>query len=365
MRGRNSEPKQRLRVICGGEDRELRPGECATVATDATYRDAPTADLLSLIAEIDAGMPWRQAVAARYAQSNPWLARIVTDPCRDLFFRLHPPHAKRILDVGAGWGQIALPLARRACVCALEPTPERMQFIRTAARQDGLLGSMWFVQADLFDVTFPDAFDFVTCVGVLEWVPKFRPDNDPVEAQRAFLARVRRALAPGGTLVIGIENRLGLKYVLGAPDDHLGEPNIAVFDHTLAGEKWRERTDQPLPCVTHTRAELNELLSLAGFRDPRYFCAFPDYKLPQEIVTAGKPTDEFLARHFVPEHEGFTGTQLHFQAELKSHYQTLARLGIASEFAPSYFVVATAAGDETMTSRQPDHDAAEATPPSS
>src|SRR5690606_7814928 len=100
----------------------------------------------------------------------------------------------RMLDVGSGWGQIALPLAAHGNVCALEPTPERLRFIRAAAQQDGLDGKMWFLNADYFDVEFADKFDLITCIGVLEWVPKFRPGNDPLEIQRQFLRKLRREL---------------------------------------------------------------------------------------------------------------------------------------------------------------------------
>ena len=83
-----------------------------------------------------------------------------------------------MLDIGAGWGQTALPLSRAHEVAALEPTPERLAFIRAAAVQEGVTKRLHFIQADFFDVEFETKFDLVTCIGVLEWVPKFRP-GDP------------------------------------------------------------------------------------------------------------------------------------------------------------------------------------------
>ncbi|MBE2213411.1 MAG: class I SAM-dependent methyltransferase [Opitutaceae bacterium] len=294
-----------------------------------------------ILADIETGKAWREAVGERYAQANPWLHRIVTDPRRAQFFTEHAPVAgSRVLDIGAGWGQIALPLARTCQVCALEPTPDRLEFIAAAARQEHLDGRMWFVQADLLDVEFGDPFDLVTCIGVLEWVPKSAPHLGPREAQRAFLACARRSVAPGGRLVIGIENRLGLKYLLGAPDDHIDCAGIAVYDAALAERKWRARSGQPLRSLTHTRVEYEALLREAGFGRIRFWSAFPDYKLPQAIVPAGSETDRFLTGSVVAEHDGIRGEPLAFQEELASHYRSLAALGIASDFAPSFFIEA-------------------------
>lgn len=364
-----------------GQSISLKPGEAWTPSVaEETYRDAPAKELWEIVKSIRAGQPWREVVASRYAKSNPWLHQIVTSPKRDLFFREHllKPGAK-VLDIGSGWGQIALALARdtQAEVVALEPTPERLAFIQAVAQQENTANRMNFIQSDFFDIVFghtkgaPDSpvkrslvdanpsspsdahelrpgtnapspiFDLVTCVGVLEWVPKFRSGN-PREVQIEFLQRARSLLAPGGQLVIGIENRLGLKYLLGAPDDHIGPPNIAVYDADLASEKWLKQSGQPLRSFTFTRAELAELLSAAGFGNSTFYAALPDYKLPELILPLGPATnDHFATGKYIPEHDGCNGHPLTIQSELLSHYRSLAQLGIASDFVPSFFVTAS------------------------
>jgi 2-polyprenyl-3-methyl-5-hydroxy-6-metoxy-1,4-benzoquinol methylase len=317
----------------------------AAQPNEASYRDTPADDLWAIVRAIQSGTPWRTAVARRYEKANPWLHRIVTSPARGLFFRQHPPPSgAKVLDIGSGWGQIAIPLAReKSCeVTALEPTPERLAFIQAAATQEQVADRMHFVQADFFEIEFePQSFDLICCIGVLEWLAKFRP-GEPQQVQAEFLNRIRALLKPGGQLVIGIENRLGLKYLLGAPDDHLGVPNIAVYDAALAAPKWRALSGQSLRSFTFTSGELADLLTAAGFRPATFFAALPDYKLPQLILPLGPEINDYFGLgDFLPEHDGHSGGLLDFQAELQSHYRSLARLKIAHEFVPSFYVIAS------------------------
>ncbi len=333
-----------IRFSHEGSEQHVGAGESWTAPREGDhYRDAPAGELAALITGIASGSPWREAVAALYAQSNPWLHRIVTDPCRDLFFRLNPPPAgSLVLDVGAGWGQLSLPLAAANRVVALEPTPERLGFLRAAARQEGLDGRMAFLQSDFQALDFGPCFDLVCCVGVLEWVPRFG-EGDPHSLQLDFLRRLRACLAPGGRLVVGIENRLGLKYLLGVPDDHTGLAGVSVLDRDCAQRRHRELTGGELRVLTYSLPEYEELFAAAGLSAPRAWGAWPDYKLPSRLLPLGPGLESaLLSGPPVHEHNGYNGAPLEpeLQQALGSHYRSLARLGMAGAFAPSYYLEA-------------------------
>lgn len=249
------------------------------------------------------------------------------------------------LDIGAGWGQVCRELASRHDTVALEPVAERLAFIRAAARQDGVSHRLACIGADYFDVRFETRFDTISAIGVFEWVGAFQNHSDPQERQRNFLVKVRAELAPGGSLVLGIENRLGLKYLLGCPDDHIGVPHIASLPATLARQRWRESGQGDLQSFTYSLRELQALLQMAGFNRMDFFAAFPDYKLPEQIIpiggAGGDGVNAWLAANPVPaEHNGYDGSLLPgtWQATLAALYHKLAVSKQAQHFAPSFFV---------------------------
>ena len=92
------------------------------------------------------------------------------------------------------------------------------------------------VRGNASQLPFPDDFfDLVVCNGVLEWIGVINDTVEPREAQIAFLQEVKRVLSRRGCLYVGIENRFGLPFFLGALDDKrppLHQPNatkISIF----------------------------------------------------------------------------------------------------------------------------------------
>ena len=311
------------------------------------FRDTPASELRSLIAEIESGVPWRDAVHRRYALSQPWLHQIITDPLRTAFFgSVLPAGTGPVLDLGAGWGQAARPLASQRPVVALEPVAERIAFIQAAARQDGVHDRIAYLEADYLEVEFTTRFEAICAIGVLEWAGAFQNHTDPQERQRTFLRKTRVDLAAGGSLVLGIENRLGLKYLLGCPDDHIGLPNIACLPAALARRRWQETSGQAhaLQSFTYSLSELEQLLREAGFTAIEFFGAFPDYKVPSRIISladGGAALNAWLLHEAPPpEHNGYDGSTLDpsWQETLAAQYRSLAAEKIAHHFVPSFFV---------------------------
>jgi hypothetical protein len=327
---------------------QLGWGDHFAIPRDAGFRDTATSELTTIIAEVESGRPWRTLIDERFATQKPWLYSIITSPLRTAFLGpVLPPGDDVVLDVGAGWGQLTRPLARERPVVALEPVAERLAFIRAAARQDGVDHRIAYIEADYLDLEFKTRFSAICAIGVFEWVGAFQTHTDPQERQRQFLRKTRSELAEGGYLILGIENRIGLKYLLGSPDDHLGVPGIACLPAPLARTRWQAAHGHALSSFTYSHSELRTLLLNAGFQQIDFFGAFPDYKLPRTILPLdphGNPVNDWLAEHLPPaEHNGYNGEALppDFTEALNAHYRTLAIERAAHPFVPSFFVRAS------------------------
>lgn len=177
------------------------------------------------------------------------------------------PQDAVVLEIGAGLGAVTRYLGERAAVVdAVEPAVARARAAR--ARTADLPGVEVFV-AEHVDVPPVPTYDVIVVVGVLEYVGAGSADPEPYVS---FLRHLGRCLKPGGTLALAIENKLGVKYLVGAPEDHTD----VVFDGI-------EGYPSGASVRTFSRAEL-EALFVAADLTPTTLVAFPDYKLTRTVM---------------------------------------------------------------------------------
>ena len=342
----NQKKSKELKTISfkiGSEKVILKSGKSHCVEPKTCYRDTEKEKIFDILNLMNTGTKWKDAAEETFSETNPWLHSIVTSPKRYKFLEeMTSGENQRVLDIGAGWGQTAIPLARTNKVCALEPTSERMDFIQAAAKQENVAENLFFIGSDYMEVEFQTKFDLILSIGVLEWIGAFRADGEVEEIQAAFLAKTKTDLGSDGRLVIGIENRLGLKYLLGAKDDHIGIPDIACHAKDLAKKKYKHATDKELRCLTYSIAEYEKMLKNAGYVETQFYVALPDYKLPEKIFPIEgnkcKMNDFILNGGWIDEHDGTNGKLLANQEKLKSLYHSLAEMNLVHYFAPSFYI---------------------------
>ena len=174
-----------------------------------------------------------------------------------------------VLEIGAGCGAITGMLCRKAGhVTSVELSKRRadINFARNKEKEN-----LTIMVGNLNDMTFPEKFDYVVVNGVLEYAMSFTEGKTPYET---FLQRMGAYLNPEGRLLIAIENRLGLKYFAGAPEDHT---DLHFFG--INGYPGNQSVR------TFSKNELGELLENSGFPFLRFYYPYPDYKFPTEIFT--------------------------------------------------------------------------------
>jgi ubiquinone/menaquinone biosynthesis C-methylase UbiE/aminoglycoside phosphotransferase (APT) family kinase protein len=246
-------------------------------------------------------------------------------------FLLHLPEHARILDIGCGWGNLSLSLARNfAAVYALDLVPERAVMASIRAREAGLANVTALAGGNAAHLPFPDAsLDVVVLNGVLEWVPVSFPQiANPREAQLLLLREIARVLKPDGEIYIGIENRLGYGYFLGKPDEHSKLKYATLLPRFLANRYSLAKRGESYRAYTYTWRGYRKLLRDAGFSKSRFYCPFPEYREFNELIDLNRAQN--LARALYP---------TSFLARLGM--LVCKRVNIFREFSPTYSIVAS------------------------
>ena len=235
----------------------------------------------------------------------------------------------RVLEIGAGCGAVTRYLGETAAeVVALEPSAQRARV--AAARCRGLASVKVVVDELESFARTGETFDAITLIGVLEYAHRFceRPD-----AALHWLRLARGMLRPGGALLLAIENKLGLKYFAGAPEDHLGRPMLGI------GDLYEARGPR-----TWGRAELEAMLHQAGFARTGFAVPLPDYKLPSSVLLSegddampGFDGGAALAEASVARDASLEGLPLF---PLDRTWRVLAENGLLVDMANSFLVVA-------------------------
>lgn len=229
---------------------------------------------------------------------------------------------EKVLEIGAGPGAITGALCRKASFVTCIDLSRRRCMINAYRHRECdnlrmLVGNFQDIEENL-----TEQFDLITLIGVFEYAQfSIQSENPFVD----YLARIRRHLAPGGRLVIAIENRLGLKYWAGATEDHTG-----VYFEGLEGYPTTDYVR------TFSRPELENVMEEAGLTEFEFYYPYPDYKLPERIYS-----DEYLPKkgELNRNRQNLDRERIQvFQEERV--YDSLLESGLFPQFSNSFLVIA-------------------------
>ena len=209
----------------------------------------------------------------------------------------------RILDAGCMWGGLTIPAAQcHGEVYAVDKTIETLEFLNIRSRQMGLSNIHTFA-ASLQRLPFPsDFFDIVVLNGVLEWVGfeedvileehwdgrwqnSHRSGSSPEALQLKCLKELLRVLKPGAVMFLAIENRLGIQYFIGHPDDHVNIRFITLFPRWLANYITKKKRNINYRTYIYSPRKLKNLINEAGFREVEILSVFPHYGQIDRLVS--------------------------------------------------------------------------------
>lgn len=226
----------------------------------------------------------------------------------------------KVLEIGSGCGAITGILSDMAKdVTCVELSKKRSTINATRNRHRGnikiLVGNFEDIEQDL-----SEKYDFITLIGVFEYAESYIKGESPHEI---LLKRVGRHLAPGGKIIIAIENQYGLKYFAGCKEDHTGRYYEGIEGYTNS-----------TGVRTFSKKSIEEITEKSGFNSEFYY-PYPDYKLAHTIYS-----DEILPK------EGSLTTNLrNFDADRivvfneSKVFDQIIREGMFPHYSNSFLVV--------------------------
>ena len=232
-------------------------------SSEITWRDGAEDRMKSIFLSSD----YRSSASDFLASHiTDWPSRYHLDRRRTNILRpINFDKSMRVLDVGAGTGVMSRYAAERGAeVVALEGDSMRAEL--ASLRCEGLNVDVRCGIVNDFDDS--EGFDLILVIGVLEYAT-----NHPAGSS-GFLKKLSQLLNSDGSIVIAIENQMGLAYWMGANEDHLNEPWVGLEGYVSTST-----------VKTFSKPVLSSLLTDAGFKHQNWLYPFPDYKLPLTILS--------------------------------------------------------------------------------
>jgi SAM-dependent methyltransferase len=181
-----------------------------------------------------------------------------------------------VLEIGAGMGAITEALSARVQQVDCVELSKRRSLVNAYRNKDR--DNIIIYVGSFKKIQFHTQYDVIALIGVLEYAELYIDTPDPFTD---FLKILYDLLKSGGKIYIAIENRLGIKYFAGNPEDHWGKPYIGIEGYNTKGKGAK----------TFSKSELEQLLKKSGFGKLYFYYPFPDYKLPKIVYS-----DDYLPK---------------------------------------------------------------------
>ena len=215
-----------------------------------------------------------------------------------------------LLEIGAEYGAITGLFCENVKQVVAIESSEKSAFINKT--RNDKFSNLEVCVGEFSNIKLEQKFDYITVIGSLEF-----PYLD-------MLKKAKSMLNPGGKLLLAIENKYGMKYWAGAPDDHTGK----LFD-SIQGYDAQDRAH------TLSKGRLKVLLKEAGFEQQAFYYPVPDYKMPMEIYSEKQLPKPGDIRNISPAYD----KARYEMFDERLAYSSVCEDGLFEEFANAFIVV--------------------------
>jgi len=244
--------------------------------------------LRRIVEAAEKGQDWKDAVSEHGREISGYTKRYILEEDRaDWLFLLPVRRSWRVLDVGSGWGSVSIPVSRWVgeIFCA-DATEINCRFLKARAEQEGI-DNLHVFNANPLDFPaypFPNgSFDLIVLNGVLEWTGNADRDTPVYDLQVNALAALKKLLAPGGCLYIGIENRFAYGALLGRAMHH-ELPFTGLMPRPLANAWMKLFKRRPHRTYIHGMKGYRKLLAKAGLGNVEFYLPRTSYRDPYWLI---------------------------------------------------------------------------------
>lgn len=257
----------------------------------------------------------------------PWPILYHLHPQRELILDWFPFKKKAtLLEIGAGCGAVTNVFIKKLKkVTANELDKDRAMIIKKRFADKKNLN---IFDGNITEADLNEKFDYLTLIGVLEYQGRYTATKEslPYSSYIHFLKNLRKFLKKDGILIIAIENKIGVKYIAGALEDHYGKLFYSL-----------ENYPNDTGIRTFSKEELKEMLHFAGYKKIEFYYPYPDYKLPFFIFSDDEelfiPTSRYTPIIDLSNSRQYLFNEVIFSSILKKE-------GILKKFANSFLIFA-------------------------
>lgn len=222
------------------------------------------------------------------------------------------------LEIGAGCGAITGALCQRLNKVVSVDISKRRSEINFERHKT--FDNLEIIVGNIHEIKFEKTFDYIVLNGVFEYAMSFTHTNENPYIE--FLSAIKKLLKQNGRILIAIENRLGLKYFNGAPEDHTDQYFLGLNNY-IDNNTVR----------TFSKNEIINIINKSGYEFYKFYYPYPDYKFPSEIFTDTTIAEFKYGKEYYNLNSGvFSLFDEHKVAE------SLAKEKVIEHFANSFFI---------------------------